>query len=339
MCGLLVVTLGDPHGVGIELVERCRDLLRVPGHRTVLIGHRWQWDHQIAALGAPPLAFEAISKFEDLKHFRESTESIFFFDSSPNMPHQDAASLTESQCGSVAVAALLALQELDMKSFGQEERLAVVTAPIDKHAAKLAGWQWGGQTEYFERLWGHPAIMILAGDTLRVALATNHLALQEVPAAINQASLQSKLALLVGSLQEQFGVRRPRIAVCGLNPHAGDGGLFGSQDLKIIAPAIAAFAANHPDVEVCGPVPADTVFAKARAGQFDAVLAMYHDQGLGPLKTVHFDDAVNLSGGLPHLRISPDHGPARDLYLARKASDRSMAAALRHGARYLSETL
>jgi 4-hydroxythreonine-4-phosphate dehydrogenase len=211
-------------------------------------------------------------------------------------------------------------------------RLAVITGPIDKHACVLAGFAHGGQTEYFEELWGAPAVMTLAGSRLRVGLVTNHLPLKDVPKALTAGTVLAKLALFVRTLREAFGCKRPRVAVCGVNPHAGDGGLFGDEESRCLAPALAAFKG---DADVTGPVPADTAFYRAYHGAFDGVLAMYHDQGLGPLKTVHFDDAVNLSGGLPHFRASPDHGPARDLFLRKAASPASFALTLDLAAAYL----
>jgi len=343
---VLIVTLGDPHGVGIELVARLlvsgRSQFFDSGHRIVLIGNRWQWDFQLSALGASPIPLEPVSCFAeipDADSCGSGKSVVYFLDASPTIAGQNANVMSLEQRGKVAVSALETLRDLHgsalQRILAPEEKLAVVTAPFDKHAASAVGWRWGGQTEFFEELWKHPAIMILAGDTLRVALATNHLALKDVAGAVSKESLHKKLSLLIRSLREQFGVPCPRIAVCGLNPHAGDGGLFGSEELDVIAPAISDFSRELKNASVVGPMPADTVFYQARNGHFDAVLAMYHDQGLGPLKTVHFDDAVNLSGGLPHLRISPDHGPARDLYLTKKASDLSMAAAFSHALRYL----
>ena len=169
--------------------------------------------------------------------------------------------------------------------------------------------------------------MLLAGPKLRVGLATNHLPLKDVPKAMTQPLILRKLAIFAEGLRNIYGITHPKIAVCGLNPHCGDRGLFGSEEIEIIRPAIEAFQNNFAWTTVSGPLPADTVFHSAAQGLFDGVLAMYHDQGLGPLKTIHFDTAVNVSVGLRNLRVSPDHGPAASLYGKGTASMKSFTAA------------
>ena len=338
---MLVITLGDPHGVGIELLSRCRETVMsvaASGQAVVIIGNRWQFEHQLSALGHPTIEMTSITDFAQIKSL-DAKQRLFFLEASPSSRKVDASLLKPIECGEVAVRSLMQLNNLNSGSFDSGERLAVVTGPIDKNSSQLAGWTWGGQTEFFESLWRSPAIMILAGPKLRVALATNHLALKHVTDSITVESVTRKLTLLKNSLKQQFGIECPHIAVCGLNPHASDGGLFGDTEAKVIAPAIAEFVKTNADVKVTGPLPADTVFYRAVQGIFDAVLAMYHDQGLGPLKTIHFDDAINISGGLPYLRVSPDHGPAQDLYLKGEASPRSMQAALNHSKNYLSGSL
>jgi 4-hydroxythreonine-4-phosphate dehydrogenase len=168
--------------------------------------------------------------------------------------------------------------------------------------------------------------MLLAGTTLRVAVHTTPLALSAVPKALSTAGIVEDLALLDRGLREGFGIRRPRIAVLALNPHAGEHGLFGDEEERIIAPAIAAARARR--IDASGPFPADGLFPRAAKGEFDAVLAMYHDQGLIPLKLLDFDHGVNVTLGLPLPRTSPDHGVAYDLAGKGKARPQSMEAAL-----------
>ena len=188
------------------------------------------------------------------------------------------------------------------------------------------------QFKYYPRMavehhWQGEALMLLAGPKLRVGLATNHLPLKDVPKAMTQPLILRKLAIFAEGLRNIYGITHPKIAVCGLNPHCGDRGLFGSEEIEIIRPAIEAFQNNFAWTTVSGPLPADTVFHSAAQGLFDGVLAMYHDQGLGPLKTIHFDTAVNVSVGLRNLRVSPDHGPAASLYGKGTASMKSFTAA------------
>lgn len=237
--------------------------------------------------------------------------------------------------GAHAVAALEAAVHLS--SGARPGTFAVVTGPIDKKACSLAGFQYPGQTEFFESAWsrgpssGGSALMLLAGPRLRVGLATRHLPLKDVPAAITPDLVANQAVILARSLRDTFRIERPRVAVCGLNPHAGDRGLFGDEEALAIKPGIDA-ARSHPDsggFEITGPHSGDTVFYEAWNGRYDGVLAMYHDQGLAPLKALHFHEAVNISAGLPHLRVSPDHGPASGLFLTGKADNGSFEAAIR----------
>jgi 4-hydroxythreonine-4-phosphate dehydrogenase len=325
---MLVITSGDPLSVSVEaLAPRLRPLAQKALGPVVVVGSAWQWRDQLGRglLGDVPWTPVGGAWPE------ASARGLFFKDvAADGLGAKPAEILSSKERGELSVRALKALETLPGAS-APHRRLAVVTAPIDKFAAAEAGFAHPGQTEYFEALWRAPAVMILAGPKLRVGLATNHLALADVTPAIARdrgAGVGAKLDLLIASLRTLFAVAAPRIGVAALNPHAGDGGLFGREDEQILRPQIDAARGRHPGVEIVGPLPADTVFHAAYTGRFDAVLAMYHDQGLGPLKTVHFDDAVNVSGGLPHLRVSPDHGPAKDQFLKGRASARSFEAAL-----------
>ncbi len=325
---MLVVTLGDPFSINIEILASL--MIQMPPratHSIVFVGSAWQWQDQTKRAGLTTLVPTPITQFADA-----GRPGLHFLDVGAKEHARPAEALTSKQRGEVAKASLDRLTTL-----GAVRDLAVLTAPIDKHAAAEAGYPFPGQTEFFEHLWKAPAVMTLAGPKLRVGLVTNHLPLAAVADAITPKLVEKKLELFIATLRASFGIARPRVAICGVNPHAGDQGLFGSEDKLVVAPAVAAVAARHPDVELSGPVPADTAFYRAYQGRFDGVLAMYHDQGLGPLKTVHFDDAVNLSGGLPHFRASPDHGPASDLFLKGGASAKSFAEALRLAVQYLAQ--
>jgi len=201
---------------------------------------------------------------------------------------------------------------------------ALVTAPIDKHALSLAGYTDPGHTEMLARLVGTPTAMMLASDRLRVVLATTHIALREVPAALTAAVIAETAALTRAGLQHWFGIEAPRIALCALNPHAGDGGRFGHEDVTLLAPAAQAAG-------LAGPFPADTVFVRALRGEFDAVIAPYHDVGMTAIKVASFGEAVNVTLGLPFARTSPDHGTALDIAGTGRADPSSMHAALALG--------
>jgi 4-hydroxythreonine-4-phosphate dehydrogenase len=210
---------------------------------------------------------------------------------------------------------------------------ALVTAPISKEWASRAGFRFAGHTEYLADLAGTPDFaMMLAGPKLRVTVATRHVALRDVPRELSVAGLASCIMLTARALRQGFGVALPRLAVAGLNPHAGEQGRFGDEEARLVLPAIELaqrrLAAASITARVSGPHVPDAVFRQAAAGEFDAVVALYHDQGLIPIKMLHFEDAVNLTLGLPFVRTSPDHGTAYDIAGAGRANPKSFLAAL-----------
>jgi 4-hydroxythreonine-4-phosphate dehydrogenase len=204
---------------------------------------------------------------------------------------------------------------------------AIVTAPVHKGVINDAGIAFTGHTEYLvQRTRAKRAVMLLTAGDLRVALATTHLPLRAVSDAITIDSLYETAAILARELSERFRIAAPRIAVCGLNPHAGEGGYLGDEEQRVIAPAIARMQASG--IRASGPLPADTAFVPQMLANCDAVLAMYHDQGLPVVKHAGFERAVNVTLGLPLVRTSPDHGTAFDLAGSGRADPGSLAAAL-----------
>jgi 4-hydroxythreonine-4-phosphate dehydrogenase len=204
---------------------------------------------------------------------------------------------------------------------------AVVTAPIAKESWKLAGFHYPGHTELFaEKTGSRRYAMMFAGGPLKVALATVHIPLNGLWGRLNIGAVFQPIELLHEALVNWFDIPKPRIAVCGVNPHAGENGQFGDDEERIISPAI--FMARELGIDATGPYPGDTVFLSAKNGKFDAVLAMYHDQGLIPVKLLAFDQAVNLTLGLPIVRTSPDHGTAFDIVGNNRANPGSMRAAI-----------
>ena len=208
---------------------------------------------------------------------------------------------------------------------------AIATAPVNKEAFRLAGLPWHGHTDLLAHLTGsrHVAMMFYS-EALRVVLATVHIPLADVSRALTRASLEATIDLTARELP-RFGIAHPRIAVAGLNPHAGEHGLFGQEEDTAIRPAIAACRARG--IDVSGPFPGDTVFVRARRGDFDVVVACYHDQGLIPVKLVAFGQAVNVTLGLPIVRTSVDHGTAFDIAGKGVADPESMIAAVLLAAR------
>jgi 4-hydroxythreonine-4-phosphate dehydrogenase len=206
----------------------------------------------------------------------------------------------------------------------------MVTAPINKKAMNSAGHDYPGHTELLAELTGtHDFVMMLAGKQLRVTLVTIHEALADVPRLLTMEKVLATIRITHAALQQYFCCS-PRIAVLSLNPHCGEGGLFGDEERLIIAPAVAQ--ACQDGIDAVGPLSADTLFHFAAAGGYDAVVCMYHDQGLIPLKLLHFEDGVNVTLGLPIIRTSVDHGTAYDLAGSGKASSQSMVAAIRMAA-------
>ena len=296
---MLFITLGDPHSVSIAILQH---LLPRP-YPLVIIGSAWHWQEQTQ--DKQELSFTALASLDFVEALPHGN---YFYDIGRTDCRAPTAALTAHQRGTLANAALYSLRDISYR-----DRYAVLTCPIDKQACATAGFAWRGQTEFFAQLYACETIMVLSSAELNVGLVTNHLAIRELPAALTVPLVCSKLKLFAHTLSTLLSRPQPHIAVCGFNPHCGDGGLCGDEDTQIITPAIAA-AQKEIDGVITGPHAADSIFYAARTGKYDGVLAIYHDQGLAPLKACAAYDAVNISGGLPILRIAPDHGPAADLY-------------------------
>ena len=226
-----------------------------------------------------------------------------------------------------AEGALVAWAALERAAQGCRagEFCGVVTGPVSKAALAKIGFDFPGQTEFFAARWGGDPVMAFCGGRLRVVLATWHVPLHQVARLLGPHLLHRTVAA-ADALARAEGVAQPRIGVCGLNPHAGEGGLLGYEERDLLDPALAHLRAEFPGLTLCQP--GDTLFARALRGEFDVVVALYHDQGLAPLKVVDFDEAVNVTLGLPFVRTSPDHGTAFGLAGSGKASPRSFTNAV-----------
>jgi 4-hydroxythreonine-4-phosphate dehydrogenase len=238
-------------------------------------------------------------------------------------------------CGEGSAAAQLRAAVEAVKA-GRAE--ALCTGPVDK--ARVAGEIPGfrGHTEWLqEEFRAERVLMLMAGEKLRVALATTHLALRDVPGALRADELFAQLVLLDRELKTRFGIPRPRIGVCALNPHGGEGGMFGDEESRVIAPAVAR--AREASVEASGPAGADGLLARAVRGDYDAALAMYHDQGLAAVKALEFENAVNVTLGLPFVRTSPDHGVAYALRGTGRADPTPLKRALLLAARLAARAM
>ena len=241
---------------------------------------------------------------------------------------------TSYTLGQLSAAAGRAAYDAIVRAVADAERgdiAAIATAPINKEAFRLDGLPWAGHTDLLAHLTNAPDVaMMFYSESLRVVLATIHIALAEVPRALTRESLERTIVLTDRELP-RFGFARPRIAVCGLNPHAGEHGLFGREEAQTITPVIDT--CRDRGIDVSGPFPADTIFVRARRGEFDVVIACYHDQGLIPVKLVAFGQAVNVTLGLPIVRTSVDHGTAFDIAGKGIADPESMIAAVLLAAR------
>jgi 4-hydroxythreonine-4-phosphate dehydrogenase len=328
----VAVSLGEPAGIGPDVILMAYAQRRALGLAPFCVfGDAGLLGARAARLGLDLRIAEA-APADAAAVFAEALPIVQIGSAAdrPGEPHPDTAQLT---IGAIeqAVTAIKA-----------GEASALVTAPISKAVLYEAGFSHPGHTEFLAALCAENGIvprpvMMLADDTLRVVPATIHIPIADVPKALGFDMLVETFDIVAGDLARRFGIAGPHIAVTGLNPHAGEAGAMGREEIEIIAPAIAA-RAGAP-YRLTGPLPADTLFTPERWRQYDAVVAMYHDQALIPIKTVAFDRAVNVTLGLPIVRTSPDHGTAFDLAGTGRASPASFIAALRMADRMRSESV
>jgi len=239
-----------------------------------------------------------------------------------------AAAVTAGRLARANAAYVLRTLEVAVDGCMDGHFHAMVTAPVHKGIINDAGTAFTGHTEYLAQRTCTPhVVMMLVGGGLRVALATTHVAVKDIVRHITSASLEQTLRVLEFDLTTRFGIAAPRIAVAGLNPHAGDGGSLGREEIDVIAPAIERV--RREGIDARGPLPADTMFHDAARKTYDCAICMYHDQALIPIKTLAFDDGVNVTLGLPFIRTSPDHGTAFDIAGSGRANPASLVAALR----------
>ncbi|WP_133365764.1 4-hydroxythreonine-4-phosphate dehydrogenase PdxA [Qipengyuania sediminis] len=320
----LAVSLGDPAGVGPELIAaawaRRRELALPPfavvGGAEVLAAAAERRGIVLPVARIAGLA-EADAAFDRSLPVLGRADAAY----TPGLPHPEGARLA---LASLQQGAALALAG---------EAAGLVTMPVAKAGLAEIGFAHPGQTEFLAQACGvddEDAVMMLAGPSLRAVPVTIHCPLAEVPGRLSSALIAAKGRIVIEALRRDFGIANPRVAVCGLNPHAGEHGRIGHEDAEIIAPAVAALIAEG--VDATGPHPADALFSpRARAG-YDAALAMYHDQALIPVKALDFDQGVNVTLGLPIVRTSPDHGTAFDIAGEGVADESATIAAIRMAA-------
>jgi 4-hydroxythreonine-4-phosphate dehydrogenase len=316
----LAISLGDPAGIGPEVIAKCwdnRSTFGLPPFVAIGDGRSIDavWDGPIEVIDDPREADAA---------FDVGLPLIQISAAEPDIPGRP--SLAGAHCSLDALELAVGLARSGSAS-------AVVTGPVAKEQLYAIGFSHPGQTEFVaERcgVSGTNVAMMLAGPSLRTVPVTTHLPLSVVPRELNGALIESRARAVLRGLQRNFGITDPRLAVSGLNPHSGEAGSLGREEIEIIEPAIAALAAEG--WRVSGPHPADTMFHASARANYDAALCMYHDQALIPVKALHFEDAVNITLGLPIVRTAPDHGTAFNIAGEDRADPRPMAAAIRMAA-------
>lgn len=316
----IAVSLGDPAGIGPEVIAKCWDSrFQFALEPFVAIGDAQAiesvWDGPIAPIDDPRDAATAFDVGLPLIQLASAEASV---------PGHPTVAGAHCSLDSLEIAVGLARSG---------SAAAVVTGPVAKEQLYHIGFAHPGQTEFVAERCGIASgnvAMMLAGPTLRVVPVTTHLPLADVPRVLTSSLIESRARATLRGLQRNFGIAEPRLAIAALNPHAGEGGALGREELEIISPAIAALAAEG--WLVSGPHPADTMFHASARSVYDAAMCMYHDQALIPIKALHFEDAVNVTLGLPIVRTSPDHGTAFPIAGQDRADPRPMAAALRMAA-------
>jgi 4-phospho-D-threonate 3-dehydrogenase / 4-phospho-D-erythronate 3-dehydrogenase len=313
------VTIGDPAGIGPEVTLKAviDESVRAVCD-PVIVGDAGYLSHWTNKFGIDP----SVQIVERNQPFPEKVRSLILYNLANIKPSIEMGK-ESAECGRAAAeyietaVALLRNGDID----------AMTTAPVNKHSLFLGGSSFPGHTEFLAHLAGSDNVaMAFFAPELRVALLTTHLALSEVSSRVRKAEL-TKLIRLVHRELRSYGIDQPRIAMAGLNPHAGEGGLFGSEEATEIIPAIDE--CRRAGITVTGPYPADTIFLRASRGEFDIVVSCYHDQGLVAVKCLAFGEAVNVTLGLPFIRTSVDHGTAFDIAGLGKADPGSMIAAIK----------
>ena len=313
------ITQGDSNGIGYEVIiksladERCLDAFTpVVYGSSKLMGFYRKTLHNIDAMD-----INVISSAHDAKQ-----RKINLVNCLPDSIYAEPGQSTPESAKNAITALEAAVKDL-------KEGLidVIVTAPINKRAMSAEGFGSTGHTEYLQEQFGaNDVTMIMVSDQLKVGVVTGHIPIRDVPKSITKEGILGKLRIMKASLERDFGVTDPKIAVLGLNPHCGDGGLLGDEEQNIILPAVQQ--AQAEGIQAFGPYSPDGFFGLGNYSRFDATLAMYHDQGLAPFKAIAFADGVNYTAGLPIVRTSPDHGTAYEMAGRDEADPRSMMSAI-----------
>lgn len=315
---IIGITIGDINGIGPEVLIKSVENNKILSFATLVIyGHGKVLTYYKNLLNIESLSFHQAQSIKDIRHNKLNVINCWDED------FEVKAGVEAPEAGRFALAALIRASE-DLKT---ESIHGVVTAPISKNNIQSDDFKFPGHTEYFTSTFeAKGSLMFLCNDSLRIGVATGHIPLSEIKEKMTKEVLKEKTNLMLKSLKKDFGIGKPRVAILGLNPHAGEDGLLGSEEKELISPLIAEF--KEKGALVFGPYPADGFFGNASYAKFEGVLAMYHDQGLIPFKTIAFEDGVNFTAGLSIVRTSPDHGTAFNIAGKNIANEQSMRSAI-----------
>ncbi|MEO5980318.1 MAG: 4-hydroxythreonine-4-phosphate dehydrogenase PdxA [Chryseolinea sp.] len=312
------ITLGDPNGIGPEVVLKALSDNRLMASITPVI----YGSAKVLALYKKQLNIEEFNYTLVRAKGQFAPKAINVVNA-----WDESLEVTPGKASTVGGKAALAALKQACDELKEGIIDALVTAPIDKHTIHSEEFPFKGHTEFLTQFFGvTDSLMFMISDTLRVGLVTEHLPVKDIAAAVTKERIESKLKLMEQSLRKDFGIAKPRIAVLGLNPHAGDNGLIGQEDEAIVKPVIAD--QRNKGKLVYGPFPSDGFFASGNYSRYDGILAMYHDQGLVPFKTIAFEEGVNFTAGLPVVRTSPDHGTAYSIVGKNLANESSLRSAI-----------
>lgn len=322
---IIGITMGDPSGVGPEIIIKALSDPEIYSYcRPVILGDPIILSLYLKDALNLSIRIKEITDVEKAEGIPGQVDLISLSRLKPGL----AIPAKPSKEGGKAMAGYI-ITAVEMAKKGWIS--AIVTCPISKTLLNEAGYNFEGHTQLIAHLTGaKDYVMMLAGERLRVTLVTIHCALKDVPYKINKENILKTIRITNSALRDDFGISNPRIAVAALNPHAGESRMFGTEEEEIILPAVRA--AEKDGINVKGPLPADSLYYRAASGQFDAVVNMYHDQGLIPLKMLHFSEGVNVTLGLPIVRTSVDHGTAYDIAGKGVADPSSLKAAIKMAA-------
>ncbi|MFH1460725.1 MAG: 4-hydroxythreonine-4-phosphate dehydrogenase PdxA [Candidatus Omnitrophota bacterium] len=316
------ITLGDPAGIGTEItLKALKDKNIRNSANFLLIGDYGAAIHAQRQFGLKAFNFHILSDIGKLHLSEELINFINLGNITYNIPYGKV----DARCGKAAYE-YINMACLLLRS--QNNLDGLVTAPINKESMNLAGHHFQGHTQILaQRFKSRYVRMMFAAENLKVVLVTVHIPLKNVPALITKKEILDTIFAVNRTMDTFFKIKKPRIAVCGLNPHAGENGIFGTEEQEHIIPAIKKAVSQKIKVE--GPFPSDSLFWKAKNGEYDVIIAMYHDQACAPFKTLYFNKGVNVTLGLPFVRTSPDHGTAFDIAGTNKANPEAMKEAIR----------